>query len=127
MAAGSLFFFSSRRRHTRCLSDWSSDVCSSDLWLEVDSDAELHVARRVRLTGDLAERCWAGEAEARTAGLEVVQDVRYRDEERDAHILPVKADILHHRHVEVPGGKPTEAVVSAATGIVTQYAGQIGR
>src|ERR1035438_7318630 len=29
---GSWFFlFSSRRRHTRCLSDWSSDVCSSDL------------------------------------------------------------------------------------------------
>src|ERR1039458_8390052 len=26
-----LFLFSSRRRHTRCLSDWSSDVCSSDL------------------------------------------------------------------------------------------------
>src|SRR5205814_7895280 len=26
------FFFSSRRRHTRCLSDWSSDVCSSDLF-----------------------------------------------------------------------------------------------
>src|SRR5205814_3384712 len=25
------FLFSSRRRHTRCLSDWSSDVCSSDL------------------------------------------------------------------------------------------------
>src|SRR5476649_3025246 len=25
------FFFSSRRRHTRSLSDWSSDVCSSDL------------------------------------------------------------------------------------------------
>src|SRR5262245_62459346 len=25
------FFFASRRRHTRCLSDWSSDVCSSDL------------------------------------------------------------------------------------------------
>src|SRR2546429_484788 len=26
----SLFFFSSRRRHTRCSRDWSSDVCSSD-------------------------------------------------------------------------------------------------
>src|SRR5256884_1742386 len=25
-----LFFFSSRRRHTRCSRDWSSDVCSSD-------------------------------------------------------------------------------------------------
>src|SRR2546422_5594099 len=29
------FFFSSRRRHTRCSRDWSSDVCSSDLKLEV--------------------------------------------------------------------------------------------
>src|SRR6266498_2366623 len=27
----SRFFFSSRRRHTRCGRDWSSDVCSSDL------------------------------------------------------------------------------------------------
>src|SRR5207245_5660151 len=26
-------FFSSRRRHTRCYRDWSSDVCSSDLVL----------------------------------------------------------------------------------------------
>src|SRR5699024_11395048 len=26
------FFFSSRRRHTRSKRDWSSDVCSSDLW-----------------------------------------------------------------------------------------------
>src|SRR5690606_40110938 len=30
-----IFFFSSRRRHTRFSRDWSSDVCSSDLipWL----------------------------------------------------------------------------------------------
>src|SRR5438034_6613992 len=27
-----MFFFSSRRRHTRSLCDWSSDVCSSDLY-----------------------------------------------------------------------------------------------
>ena len=26
-----IFFFSSRRRHTRLRRDWSSDVCSSDL------------------------------------------------------------------------------------------------
>src|SRR6266516_7149498 len=26
-----VFFFSSRRRHTRSYGDWSSDVCSSDL------------------------------------------------------------------------------------------------
>src|SRR5438046_5022539 len=29
--SGVFFFFSSRRRHTRLVSDWSSDVCSSDL------------------------------------------------------------------------------------------------
>src|SRR2546422_8470622 len=29
-----VFFFSSRRRHTRCSRDWSSDVCSSDLLIE---------------------------------------------------------------------------------------------
>src|SRR2546429_4131441 len=29
--SSSIFFFSSRRRHTRCSRDWSSDVCSSDL------------------------------------------------------------------------------------------------
>src|ERR1041385_3624133 len=31
-----IFFFSSRRRHTRCSRDWSSDVCSSDLTPQED-------------------------------------------------------------------------------------------
>src|SRR3989442_4442957 len=35
-----VFFFSSRRRHTRCGRDWSSDVCSSDL-----CSASTHAAR----------------------------------------------------------------------------------
>src|SRR5690606_39474401 len=29
------FFFSSRRRHTRFSRDWSSDVCSSDLGIDL--------------------------------------------------------------------------------------------
>src|SRR6266542_5280273 len=33
------FFFSSRRRHTRCYRDWSSDVCSSDLFLVLANGA----------------------------------------------------------------------------------------
>src|SRR5690242_20972180 len=33
-----LFFFSSRRRHTRLTCDWSSDVCSSDLEKETWPD-----------------------------------------------------------------------------------------
>src|SRR5207245_5943535 len=32
------FFFSSRRRHTRCYRDWSSDVCSSDLDPKMDGN-----------------------------------------------------------------------------------------
>src|ERR1035438_10553566 len=36
-ASVSVRVFSTRRRHTRCLSDWSSDVCSSDLKLSKDT------------------------------------------------------------------------------------------
>src|SRR5690606_12961808 len=36
----SVFFFSSRRRHTRFSRDWSSDVCSSDLQQRSFRDAE---------------------------------------------------------------------------------------
>src|SRR5690606_39599043 len=38
-----LFFFSSRRRHTRFSRDWSSDVCSSDL--VEDTQARASTAR----------------------------------------------------------------------------------
>src|SRR3989339_1697368 len=40
MFGGVVFFFSSRRRHTRLVSDWSSDVCSSDLNVASVSDEE---------------------------------------------------------------------------------------
>src|SRR5256885_16562680 len=40
------FFFSSRRRHTRLQGDWSSDVCSSDLFAVVN-EAEIREARRM--------------------------------------------------------------------------------
>src|SRR5690349_19269092 len=44
------FFFSSRRRHTRSLRDWSSDVCSSDLLDEMQE--RYHVdPERILLTG----------------------------------------------------------------------------
>src|SRR6266498_5435452 len=56
-----LCFFSSRRRHTRCGRDWSSDVCSSDLGpgLERGDESllsellgETDVAHHPRETGD---------------------------------------------------------------------------
>src|SRR5690606_41006368 len=48
-----VFFFSSRRRHTRFSRDWSSDVCSSDLWanavveLPLDYSVDLEDAKPV--------------------------------------------------------------------------------
>src|SRR5207245_3626388 len=48
-------FFSSRRRHTRCYRDWSSDVCSSDLHYEE------HVAGS-RWTGCRTDPFWTTEA-----------------------------------------------------------------
>src|SRR5205807_3869917 len=38
-----LFFFSSRRRHTRLQGDWSSDVCSSDLSVGQKADVDLYL------------------------------------------------------------------------------------
>src|SRR3989454_10861452 len=34
-----IFFFSSRRRHTRLQGDWSSDVCSSDLSMDIRTES----------------------------------------------------------------------------------------
>src|ERR1039458_5937320 len=42
--SGPVLFFSSRRRHTRCLSDWSSDVCSSDLQPVIEPGLEYVIA-----------------------------------------------------------------------------------
>src|SRR2546422_1738777 len=48
------FFFSSRRRHTRCSRDWSSDVCSSDLVVPDETD---------RIAGKLVRWADSGEVD----------------------------------------------------------------
>src|SRR2546429_8292365 len=52
------FFFSSRRRHTRCSRDWSSDVCSSDLSeisLKLHGSPSHHAFPRVLRSGGLID------------------------------------------------------------------------
>src|SRR6266498_1975987 len=55
-----VFFFSSRRRHTRCGRDWSSDVCSSDLVFTTRvggvSEGPFESLNLGRRTGDDVER-----------------------------------------------------------------------
>jgi len=71
-----IFFFSSRRRHTRLVSDWSSDVCSSDLLerLQAERVEAPTTKRRLRLpTGALAGggAARSGEIVIRAEGLVV--------------------------------------------------------
>src|SRR5260221_10002597 len=67
------FFFSSRRRHTRSLCDWSSDVCSSDLVGAHQREergqegAALRACALVQQVGELIE-FQAQEAQAEQAG-----------------------------------------------------------
>src|SRR3712207_7714822 len=49
----SVFFFSSRRRHTRYWRDWSSDVCSSDLQEHGGKSVFCGVGERTREGNDL--------------------------------------------------------------------------
>src|SRR5215469_343380 len=46
-----MFFFSSRSRHTISLRDWSSDVCSSDLFFVSDLEAWQRADQAVQVAG----------------------------------------------------------------------------
>ena len=72
------FFFSSRRRHTRLQGDWSSDVCSSDLNIDIAlgiaTNQNIYIVTiLLGLTG-LAGNAWHGIAYTEIA---VVAGVRY--------------------------------------------------
>src|ERR1035437_9847004 len=55
-----IFFFSSRRRHTRYWRDWSSDVCSSDLVYQNRQRVRGSYGKSLlRRRGELVERSFA--------------------------------------------------------------------
>src|SRR5215212_9805467 len=64
-----VFFISSRRRHTRCLRDWSSDVCSSDLTRRGNGGAREGAAGRPA-AGPAGARRPAASTEERRVGKE---------------------------------------------------------
>src|SRR5437763_16389355 len=51
------FFFSSRRRHTSYIGDWSSDVCSSDLARSISSFVSLQITHVTRSSN--CDSLWA--------------------------------------------------------------------
>src|SRR3712207_7905483 len=71
-----MFFFSSRRRHTRYWRDWSSDVCSSDLvdrhrLLDDGVDVVLALAAQADAAQRLGQRHEVGDAHRRGPALGV--------------------------------------------------------
>src|SRR3954464_16106045 len=95
-------FFSSRRRHTRLSCDWSSDVCSSDLYPggEVQSPAILarpaRATLRARLAGIGRGACRErGENSGGAGSLKKKKATDDREAERFAGV------VLYHR--EWPG------------------------
>src|SRR5688500_19781792 len=73
-----VFFFSSRRRHTRLQGDWSSDVCSSDLTRFLRTSALLETAG-VPVPRVLASSCDKGWMLVEDLGPETLAE---RSEER---------------------------------------------
>src|SRR5437868_10072504 len=67
-----IFFFSSRRRHTRSKRDWSSDVCSSDLRCEGSGGNQAGKHERADVIRRAATACGAdGRRERECPGIRV--------------------------------------------------------
>src|SRR5262245_66041328 len=91
-----LFFFSSRRRHTRCLSDWSSDVCSSDLARAGRGEHD-HPDRRAHRRG-AAGRARGARSEERRVGKECrSRGAPYHEKNKENNITEQKDKTIAKR------------------------------
>src|SRR5687768_18408646 len=80
------FFFSSRRRHTICSRDWSSDVCSSDLRLDFVTANQ--VPRFPPVNGTISPRLQRGSAASRSEERRVGKECRSRWLPSDTKKIP---------------------------------------
>src|SRR2546429_5232496 len=112
-----IFFFSSRRRHTRCSRDWSSDVCSSDLI----------AALAKRFPGDAKSDLRAAAEQYRDAMREVMK--RFPDD-LDAATLFAEAGMnLHPWGLWRPDGTPeegTEEIVATLESVIRREPNHMG-
>src|SRR5207245_5729098 len=104
------FFFSSRRRHTRCYRDWSSDVCSSDLTVPALWNA---AGGPNALCSALDQLCrTAGRAAGHGACILVLSD---RDADRDRPPIPMLLAVgAVHQHLLRKGLRTRVGLVAEA-------------
>src|SRR5260370_21800860 len=107
-----MFFFSSRRRHTRFKCDWSSDVCSSDLKHDLQ--------RLYGLVADVPEPFERpGDGNKLTPGSDVGEDGGFAAAAGDESRGPVNAPrrIVRVEHLERGDGKRCHAHVARRGGV----------
>src|SRR3989449_10024528 len=103
------FFFSSRRRHTRCSRDWSSDVCSSDLSKAALEALTRYLAVELGRQGITVNAVSAGAVET---------DVW--------HMIPDGAQALEAIRARTPGGRLVTPEAGADVGVFLASAGAQG-
>src|SRR5436305_2830570 len=97
------FFFSSRRRHTRCGRDWSSDVCSSDLDVKEPLDlrlVQIHRQHAVRARGaqDVGDELRRNR-DPRLVLAVLARVAVIRNHRRDARRRRAAERLDHHQHL----------------------------
>src|SRR2546422_1312060 len=108
------FFFSSRRRHTRCSRDWSSDVCSSDLFCARVAAVAPPALRSGHLELPTSHRLplsWLVEAASPPVVYRAYAEVVPEAERDSARLEALRESVLHY--------KPAQAIArkQKATGL----------
>src|SRR5216684_7736855 len=122
------FFFSSRRRHTRCSRDWSSDVCSSDLCRSHvaahkagEEGEEQGTAETIALTisGDIEREDLAGKARIEVAPPPAIAKALDLSGGCDAdhHVAGMARDVARPDPLAIVFRKPDEEPVGQHAGI----------
>src|SRR2546429_6237806 len=96
-----MFFFSSRRRHTRCSRDWSSDVCSSDL---VRTGRRLWIFHTIPKKGEFGYDTWEKGSAEYTGNTGVWTQITV-DEQLGLVYLPVESPTSDFYGGHPPGNK----------------------
>src|SRR6267154_3756493 len=113
-----IFFFSSRRRHTRWTGDWSSDVCSSDLKTLGDTYMAILNPSAIGKPDDFVMWVSGSSAFAANAGLDANKDHQITKAEAVAHVqAKLDKGLLDGNlgHISLAGGIPAPVQPKGST------------
>src|SRR2546430_5918562 len=121
-----LFFFSSRRRHTRFDCDWSSDVCSSDLALQFGESAALTLGVTYGLKYSIDEKRPNGRRHSFPSGHSSIsfssaEFMRKRYGWEYGIPAYAAASFVAYSRVEAREHHPPDVIAGASIGIVSSY------